>query len=84
MSYPEHEKLKLVRDKSQVIGEFIEWLGGKNYNICEYNDSHEAYLPATQRLEVWLAEFFEINLSALESEKQQMIEELRRPKGTKP
>jgi len=23
---PEHEKLKLIKDKSQAIGEFIEWL----------------------------------------------------------
>ena len=24
--HPEHDKLTLVRDKSQTIGEFLEWL----------------------------------------------------------
>lgn len=27
-AYPEHEKLKRVSDKSQAIGEFLEWLTG--------------------------------------------------------
>ena len=26
MSYPEHEKMKKVVDRSQAIGEFLEWL----------------------------------------------------------
>jgi hypothetical protein len=25
--YPEHEKLRAVREKSQAIGEFLDWLG---------------------------------------------------------
>lgn len=29
MNYPEHEKLKLVKDKSQSIHEFIHWLNNK-------------------------------------------------------
>lgn len=24
--YPEHEKLRAISDKSQAIGEFLEWL----------------------------------------------------------
>lgn len=29
ISYPEHEKLHKVIDKSQIIGEFIDWLHDK-------------------------------------------------------
>lgn len=40
--YPEHEKLKVVQEKSQAVGEFIDWLRGvKHWQICEY---HEAVL----------------------------------------
>lgn len=35
-AYPEHEKLKLVQEKSQACGEFLEWLRGtKDYTLCQ-------------------------------------------------
>lgn len=34
--YPEHEKLAKVKDKSQAIGEFLEWLQ-ERYTIASYN-----------------------------------------------
>jgi hypothetical protein len=42
ISYPEHEKLKKVRDKSQAIGEFLVWLQ-ERYTLC-------SYLPVSTRL----------------------------------
>lgn len=33
--YPEHDKLRAVKDKSQTVGEFIEWLGENGFYICE-------------------------------------------------
>lgn len=33
--YPEHQKLQAVKDKSQAIYDFIEWLNQKGYHICE-------------------------------------------------
>lgn len=30
-TYPEHDKLRVVRDKSQAIGEFLEWLEEKHF-----------------------------------------------------
>ncbi len=36
---PEHEKLKLVRNKSQAIGEFIEWLEQeKNIHLAKVHE----------------------------------------------
>ena len=37
VKYPEHEKLQKVVDKSQAIGEFIDWLRGeKKIVFCKY------------------------------------------------
>lgn len=36
--YPEHEKLKKIQDKSQMIGFFLEWLTGE-YRLCQYTDT---------------------------------------------
>jgi hypothetical protein len=33
--YPEHQKLQAVKDKSQAIYDFVEWLNQKGYAICE-------------------------------------------------
>jgi predicted amidophosphoribosyltransferase len=32
-AYPEHEKLKAVRDRSQCVGEFLEWLAEKGLYV---------------------------------------------------
>jgi hypothetical protein len=38
--YPEHERMKAVRDKSQAIGEFIDWLRSEEtpYTIAEWEE----------------------------------------------
>ena len=44
-SYPEHEKMKAVKDKSQTIGEFLDWLKDTKkvflahyLMVCEHQD----------------------------------------------
>ena len=46
-TYPEHEKLKKVQDKSQACGEFLEWLfGEKGYHLGEYHEhTDDCWLP---------------------------------------
>ena len=40
--YPEHEKLEAVRERSQEIGDFLEWLDGEpKIVLCKW---HEAYI----------------------------------------
>lgn len=39
--YPEHAKLDKVKDQSQTIGEFLEWLGTKNRELATYRESKE-------------------------------------------
>ena len=37
--YPEHDKLHLVKDKSQAVGEFLDWLQGeKGISLCRAHE----------------------------------------------
>lgn len=71
--YPECDKMKEVSEKSQAIGEFIEWLGyEKNIYLM-----HEDETPVRMSMEVMLAEFYNIDLKKVEQERQQMLDEIR-------
>lgn len=80
--YPESEKAYAVREQSQVVGEFIDWLQEQGYSICEYRDagfiigSHKELMPTRKTIEQWLCEFFKIDQQKYEQEKEQMAMEL--------
>lgn len=86
--YAEHERLALIKDKSQAIGEFLEWLRNEqvrfarhhehdescDFGCSDWLESHEyAYMP----VENLLAKYFGIDLNKLEQEKRQMLADLR-------
>ena len=77
--YPEHDKLKAVMEQSQAIGEFIENNG--KYVLAESvaveGYRHLQLIPVHRPINDILAEYFDIDLSALESEKRAMLEKLR-------
>jgi hypothetical protein len=128
--YPEHDKLRAIKDKSQAVGEFLEWLRDtKGLTICrrleaetngkppyvwkpgvttarrdrkptagrnptgfdkfngdaednpDFREWFEGYHPEPTNTEKLLAEFFGIDLKALEEEKRAMLDEIRRPNG---
>ena len=68
--YPEHEKLGAVKNESQIIGEFLEWLLAEKLIICE-----EDKLIFSGKL---LAKYFDIDLEKLEEERRRMLEEMRK------
>lgn len=79
--YPEHEKLALCRERSQAIGEFVDWLRDQGVIFYRYSGGSEAvqsYVIDHRLTDQLLAEFFEIDLVVLEREKQAMLRELRR------
>ena len=80
MIYPEHEKLQKIKDQSQAIGEFLEWLRyTKDYRICIYDpNDYDHYIPVFTSTNDLLAEYFDIDQNKLESEKQEILEELRK------
>jgi hypothetical protein len=75
--YPEHEKLHAVKDKSQAIGEFLEWLGGR-YVFANYRKDSEWLRPENLNIQRELAEYFEIDLDKIEEEKQAILAEVRK------
>jgi len=78
--YPEHEKLTKVADKSQAIGEFLEWCSAeKGISLANYSDYREDGMPVPFR--PLLAEFFEIDENVLEQEKRAMLDAMRKALG---
>jgi len=77
--YPEHDKMHLIKDKSQAIGEFLEWLeGSKGIVLAEYPEKNPDNLfPVYAPSEKLLAEFFDIDLQKIGEEKDAMLEEMR-------
>lgn len=84
--YPEHEKLQAVKDESQAIGAFLEWLSNvKEIRFAKWvkdksesGTEYEVFVQQNMEIEKWLAEYFEIDLNKLEQEKQAMLEEIRK------
>ncbi len=79
--YPEHEKLEAVAEKSQLIGEFLEWLEG-HYTLAESRQPkgrlNQELWPARVSTEELLAKYFEIDTKKLEEEKRAILEAHRR------
>lgn len=82
--YPEHERLKEVRPRSQSIGEFVEWLSDEKCATIAVRIEGGDMVPIRTTLQNLLAEFFEIDQDKLELEKQDMIAELRGETVVKP
>ena len=92
-NYPECEKLSIVAPKSQAIGEFLEWLMvEKEIYLCKrtepcmncrtcYDDKDGCenlqFDTIQENKEKLLAEFFDIDLSLVETERQALLEHIR-------
>lgn len=78
--YPEHARQALVLDKSQAIGEFLEWLTSEHeYVIAEWDENYGdgQYFPVQRSIESWLAQYFQIDPAKIEAEKRAMIDAMR-------
>lgn len=75
--YPEHEKLKAIKSRSQVVGEFMEWLRKEKGISFAKPDRWGKYEPVNLPIQATLAEFFEIDQKKLDEEKEEMLKELR-------
>ena len=83
---PQLDKMLAVRDRSQVIGEFLEWLEGQRYTIGKVHHGRNwagEIVPGhfvtieVSSIERLLADFFGIDLDAVEGEKQAVLAALR-------
>lgn len=78
--YPEHQKMKAVKERSQAIGEFLDWAQSEGLYLARYDERfHDETLRAiSEPFEHILARHFNIDLNKIEEEKQAMIEQLRK------
>jgi hypothetical protein len=85
-NYPEHEKLKAIKDKSQAVGEFLEWLGAEGIHLAKYHEHSddcrrgccdEGLYPHHESIINILARHFEIDNNKIETEKRKMLQNLR-------
>lgn len=78
--YPECDKMLAVQDKSQALGEFLDWLQEeKGVQLAYYPEGEEAtdeLVPWRRRTEEILAEFFDIDLKKVEEERRVMLAKL--------
>lgn len=73
---PELDKMLAVKQKSQVISGFIEWLEGQGIELGRYvTDTRLA--PLHMNIELLLAQYFDIDLDEAENEKRAILEQLR-------
>lgn len=78
---PECDRMLAVRDQSQAIGEFIDWL---NYEhevfLARYEDLDDYSQPVLmtfhRNMNELLAEFFGIDLAKVEAEKRAILDSL--------
>jgi hypothetical protein len=74
---PEHKKLKKISGRSQVIGEFIDWLKYEKSVVLASWDKDRYYLE-NRSITDFLAEFFEIDQNKIEAEKREMLDYIRK------
>lgn len=70
--YPESAKLLAVKDESQALGDFLEWLWGRGIELCK-RDKFDNPWPIVESFNTLLAEYFEIDLAAKEKEVRAML-----------
>jgi hypothetical protein len=75
--FPEHDRLAAISDQSQVISEFLEWAQGRG-SLLAYYGRDGALREDHTRVDVLLAEFFDIDLGKIETEKRAMLDTIRK------
>ena len=80
---PECDKMIAVKNKSQPIGEFLDWLQNeKGFCISEWSgkadeNGDEYLLPVHKSIEQWIADYFNIDLNKVEQERRAVLDYLR-------
>jgi hypothetical protein len=73
------QKIHAAQEDSNVIGDFLEWLGEHGFFVCESTGSaNHPWVPTTQSTEQLLAGYFEIDLDMAERERREIIQRERR------
>lgn len=82
MKTPEIDRMLEVKEDSQRIGEFLEWLAEQEIILAEWTGSDcvgcgEGYVEISQTREQLIANYFEIDLVKAEKERQAILDNIR-------
>ena len=75
----ECEKMVVVKERSQELSNFVDWLREQSLWICEEVEEH--WVPTRKSYEQLFADYFGIDLKKVEEERRALLEEIR---GGKP
>lgn len=76
-TYPEHERMAAVVRDSHVIGDFLTDRDEAGIKLARWDDEAGEFLPFTRTIEEHLADYFDIDLAKIETERQAMLANLR-------
>lgn len=83
--YPQLAHMQEVQDESQAIGEFLAWLSEQQLTICKIGVPagmvNEYYVPHNRSSEQVLADYFGVDLAAVERERRAVLEAHRHTGG---
>ncbi len=71
---PMLEKMKSVKEDSQKLGSFLDWLMNDQGYALAKMDKYGELMPIYDSIEVILAEYFEIDLNQAEDEKRALLD----------
>ena len=77
--YPQADKVQEVREDSQMLGSFLEWLMEK-YTLCRFyaDDESAGYCQEYIDISRILAEYFGIDYDEYQNELVQILEDFRK------
>lgn len=77
---PECDRMVAVAPFSQMIGDFLDWLGETGITLCDSDDSYrtslgpeERFMPHYESYELLLARYFQIDLQKVEEERRAIL-----------
>ena len=59
---PNLERLSLVKDRLKTVNDFIAWMYGNHYAICEYDYISKTMQPIAMSIEQLVAAYFKLDL----------------------
>lgn len=72
---PEHDKLEKINGDDYVIGQFLEWLLYEgDYQVMQRRNRE--WVPTSKSVQGIIAEYFEIDIDALNAEKKAILNAL--------
>jgi hypothetical protein len=69
------------RLNTQAIGEFLEWASEHGMRLCSLDDRASHWWPVSLPIERLLAQYIEIDMDKVETERRALLEHVRRING---